>query len=117
MDEFVMSLLLFKFFNEVEYGGGVKMEWGDIDYIFFLFWIEDFKKLVGNEYVEVEDLFDISVWNGSEIWLRIFYLFVVLFGEIGLFMIYVVMDCGWCEELFVWIFFNVCLNFWFGVFV
>lgn len=68
------SLLLLKPLLEVEHGGGKKFLYGDQGYKAFRAWIEDYAKIVGDQYTRAADLprpaTDAKLF-GSEIWFKL----------------------------------------------
>ncbi len=68
------SLLLLKPLNEVEHGGGKKLLYGDQGYKAFRAWIEDYAKIVGDQYARAADLprpATEAKLFGSEIWFKL----------------------------------------------
>lgn len=68
------SLLLLKPLNTVKHGGGQKMLTGDLTYKAFRSWIEDYAKVIGDQYAKAADLPKETAAPaafGSEIWLKL----------------------------------------------
>jgi len=68
------SLLLLKPLNQVKHGGGQKMLTGDLTYKAFRAWIDDYAKVVNDQYAKASDLpKDIRGPEafGSEVWLKL----------------------------------------------
>jgi hypothetical protein len=68
------SLLLLKPLNIVKHGGGQKMLMGDLTYKAFRTWIEDYAKVVNDQYAKASDLPKegaVPEAFGSEIWLKL----------------------------------------------
>ena len=68
------SLLLLKPLNIVKHGGGQKMLTGDLTYKAFRSWIEDYAKVLGDQYAKASDLpkdGGAPSAFGSEIWLKL----------------------------------------------
>jgi hypothetical protein len=68
------SLLLLKPLNVVKHGGGQKMLTGDLTYKAFRSWIEDYAKVVGDQYAKASDLPKETAGPatfGSDIWLKL----------------------------------------------
>lgn len=110
------SLLLLKPLNEVEHGGGIKMERNDTDYMAFLGWIEDLSKSVNNQYTDVASLPKVNHRNGSEIWARFENLPQLLKGETGFITLHRASDSGWNDAPAAIASFNARVNRRFGVF-
>lgn len=68
------SLLLLKPLNIIKHGGGQKMLTGDLTYKAFRAWIEDYAKVVNDQYAKASDLPKGTTAPdafGSEVWLKI----------------------------------------------
>jgi hypothetical protein len=68
------SMLLLKPLNLVKHGGGQKMLTGDLTYKAFRTWIEDYGKIVNDQYAKATDLPKESPASeafGSEVWLKL----------------------------------------------
>ncbi len=68
------SLLLLKPLNVVKHGGGQKMLTGDLTYKAFRAWIEDYAKIMNDQYAKASDLpkaTNTPEAFGSEVWLKI----------------------------------------------
>ena len=68
------SLLLLKPLNQVKHGGGQKMLVGDLTYKAFRTWLEDYSKVVSDQYAKASDLpkeVAAPAAFGSEIWLKL----------------------------------------------
>jgi len=68
------SLLLLKPLNQVKHGGGQKMLTGDLTYKGFRTWIEDYAKVMNDQYAKASDLPKETAGPlafGSDVWLKL----------------------------------------------
>jgi len=68
------SFLLLKPLNQVKHGGGQKMLTGDLTYKAFRGWIEDYAKVMNDQYAKASDLpkeSNAPEAFGSEVWLKL----------------------------------------------